>query len=78
MEIITTDQPGLLSEISKAFVEHDVHINSARITTIGSRVEDIFSITNSVSKPITDQDQLSKIKDSIIANLEAEKTEKNE
>ena len=78
LEIITTDQPGLLSEISKAFVEHDVHINSARITTIGSRVEDIFSITNSASKTITDQDQLRKIKDSIIANLEAEKTEKNE
>ena len=73
LEIITTDQPGLLSEISKAFLEHDVYINSARITTIGSRVEDMFYITDKASKPITDQDQLNNIKDTILANLETEK-----
>lgn len=70
LEIITTDQPGLLSEISKVFLEHEVYINSARITTIGSRVEDMFYISDIDSKPITDQIKLNIIKDSILANLE--------
>ncbi len=69
MEIITTDQPGLLSEISKVFLEHQVYINSARITTIGSRVEDIFNISDADSKPITDKTQLDKIKNSILTTL---------
>ena len=70
LEIITTDQPGLLSEISKIFLEHDVYINNARITTIGSRVEDMFHITDVDSKPISDQIKLNKIKETILTNLE--------
>jgi [protein-PII] uridylyltransferase len=70
LEIITTDQPGLLSKISKAFLEHDIYINSARITTIGSRVEDIFYISDQDSRPISNQVKLDNIKDSLLADLE--------
>ncbi|MGR9012489.1 MAG: [protein-PII] uridylyltransferase [Gammaproteobacteria bacterium] len=63
IEIITTDHAGLLSKIGRAFVKKDIHLHNAKITTIGSRAEDMFYITDSQSQPITDpvrQEQISK------------------
>jgi [protein-PII] uridylyltransferase len=41
----TADSPGLLTHISQVFYEHKIHLHSARITTLGEEVEDIFNIT---------------------------------
>ena len=41
----TADSPGLLTHISQVFYEHKIHLHSARITTLGEEVEDIFHIT---------------------------------
>ncbi len=78
LELVTTDRPGLLSRVSKVLLEHDVHLNSARITTIGSRVEDMFYITDEKLQPITNQDQLNNIKTSILGYLKTEEPGKNE
>ena len=42
----TVDSPGLLANIAKVFFENKVSIHSARINTLGERVEDTFEIEN--------------------------------
>ena len=43
--LTTADSPGLLTHISQVFYEQGIHLHSARITTLGEEVEDIFHIT---------------------------------
>ncbi|MGR9115030.1 MAG: [protein-PII] uridylyltransferase [Gammaproteobacteria bacterium] len=69
MELITTDHAGLLSKIGQVFNDHDIQLFDAKITTIGSRVEDMFYITDSESTPIKDTETLQKLKDSIQQSL---------
>jgi [protein-PII] uridylyltransferase len=54
LELITTDRSGLLSKIGRVFNKQDINLHSARITTIGSRVEDMFYITDLQLQPISD------------------------
>ena len=44
--IETSDRQGLLAEIAKVFFKQNVSILSARINTLGDRVEDTFEIEN--------------------------------
>ena len=44
--IETVDSSGLLANIAKVFLENKVSIYSARINTLGERVEDTFEIVN--------------------------------
>ncbi len=71
IELITTDHAGLLSKIGRAFVQQDIHLHSAKITTIGSRAEDMFYITDNQSHPITDLDRQEQIRKEILKTLEA-------
>ena len=52
--IETVDSPGLLVNISKVFLEHKVSIHSARINTLGERIEDTFEIENFNKKLVPD------------------------
>lgn len=70
LELITTDRPGLLSRVSKALLEQGINLNSARITTMGSRAEDMFYITDENLQPIRNQEQLNKLKTSILTYLD--------
>ncbi len=54
MEVITPDRPGLLAKIGLAMFDHDVSLVSARIATLGERVEDVFCITDKQGHPISD------------------------
>ena len=46
----TLDKPNLLSEVAKIFLDHGVSIDSARITTLGEKVEDNFTVTDEKTK----------------------------
>ncbi len=54
MELITTDHAGLLSKIGQAFLLQNIHLHGAKITTIGSRAEDMFYISDQHLEAITD------------------------
>ena len=46
VEVISPDRPGLLAPIARVFVDLGVVLRSARITTLGERVEDMFYVTD--------------------------------
>jgi len=52
MTIIASDRPGLLATIGRLLVELKIELLSAKIATLGERVEDIFVIQTSDFKPI--------------------------
>ena len=72
IELVTTDHAGLLSKIGRAFIQQHVNLQSAKITTIGSRAEDIFYITDSHLQPITDPDKQHLIREEMLKMLETD------
>jgi [protein-PII] uridylyltransferase len=72
IELITTDHAGLLSKIGRAFIKQHVNLLSAKITTIGSRAEDMFYITDQKLQPINDTDKQNLIREEILKTLEAQ------
>lgn len=46
LEVITADRAGLLATIAEMFVKNNFILKSAKITTLGERVEDLFVIEN--------------------------------
>ena len=60
IEVTTADRPGVLAVIGDSFNKFEIEIISARITTLGEKVEDIFyvasnSINLAMEQPKTDQ-----------------------
>jgi len=72
MELITTDHAGLLSKIGRAFLLQNIHLYSAKITTIGSRAEDIFYISDQQLQAITDPAKQEQIREEILNVLDAD------
>ncbi|HKH19476.1 MAG TPA: [protein-PII] uridylyltransferase, partial [Gammaproteobacteria bacterium] len=69
LELVTADQPGLLSRIGKAFTDCNVLVHNARITTIGEQAEDVFLITDLKQRPIDDERHLALIRDCLLRRL---------
>ena len=69
MEVIASDRPGFLSRVGIALAGCNVRIQGAKIATYGSRVEDIFFITDKNDKPITDPIKFESLTNFIIDTL---------
>ena len=70
MELTTADRPGLLSKVGLALMLCNIHLQNAKITTIGERVEDVFFISDPNNQPITDAERLNKLRQAIVAYLD--------
>jgi [protein-PII] uridylyltransferase len=46
IEVVALDKPGLLAKISAVFQSFNYTIHAAKVTTIGEKAEDFFSISN--------------------------------
>jgi UTP:GlnB (protein PII) uridylyltransferase len=54
------------------FNDLEIQLHDAKITTIGSRVEDMFYVSDMQFRPITDEKILQKIKSEILMTVQAE------
>ena len=64
------DQPGLLSAIGYSFAENNIRVASASIATMGETAEDSFHIQNLQRGKVTDEQQLSRLHDSLLQQIE--------
>jgi [protein-PII] uridylyltransferase len=72
IELITTDHAGLLSKIGQAFIKQQVNLQSAKISTIGSRAEDMFYVTDLQLQPINDKAKQNQIREEMLKMLDAD------
>ncbi|ODS23947.1 [protein-PII] uridylyltransferase [Candidatus Endobugula sertula] len=72
LEVISPDRPGLLARLARIFVEYDIALMTAKITTLGERVEDIFFITDSNSNRLSDPLICEQLQQSICTQLDAQ------
>ncbi|MDC0443424.1 hypothetical protein OAM47_04615, partial [Gammaproteobacteria bacterium] len=59
--IETLDQPNLLSKVANIFLDHDISIDSARITTLGEKVEDNFTVIDEKTKLCISQNKTNQL-----------------
>lgn len=71
LEVITPDRPRLLACISRIFIDFNIHLQNAKITTLGERVEDIFLITDKDYKPLNDPELCKALQKEICRQLDA-------
>lgn len=55
LHIHATDHPGLLANVAQAFAQLGIKVISARVSTLGEKVHDIFNITNKDNNKILDE-----------------------
>ena len=58
IELEALDAPGLLARIGHLFVDTNITLKMAKITTIGERAEDVFIVSNSEGKALTQEQQV--------------------
>ncbi|GAB4359504.1 MAG: [protein-PII] uridylyltransferase [Gammaproteobacteria bacterium] len=71
LELYTSDRPGLLSSVGRAFAECGVRLKNAKIATFGARAEDFFYITDHENRPIEDEKTKQCLVEKIRAYLDA-------
>jgi len=70
LELIATDRSGLLSQVGRVFNDQAINLHSARITTIGSRVEDMFYITDLQLQPLSDPIKQEQLREELLYALD--------
>ena len=54
LRVVAADRPGLLAHIGRLFIELELAVTRARITTLGERVEDVFEVTERDNTTVTE------------------------
>ncbi|MEY8205311.1 MAG: [protein-PII] uridylyltransferase [Bermanella sp.] len=69
LEIISPDRPGLLARMGKLFMEYELSLDTAKILTIGEKVDDIFYLKDKDGHPISDPEFCRTLQDAVVAAL---------
>ena len=72
LRIIAADRPGLLALVGGLFIDLEVLVHQARITTLGENVEDIFHITDRNNQPIIKAEDISRITQTLSDKIDNE------
>lgn len=70
LEVIAPDRPGLLSVVGQVFFDHKLRLHSAKISTLGERVEDVFFLTDRQDRIIEDPRRIEQIQADLCAALD--------
>ena len=70
LRVIASDRPGLLARLGIIFVELGINVHSAKITTLGERVEDLFYISGRGGASIRDADRIEAVTRTIRERLD--------
>lgn len=65
VEITVGDRPGLLSEIGRAFNACGVRLQTAKVTTVGERAEDVFFITDDQGRALDDTERQARLENTL-------------
>ncbi|WP_019671763.1 [protein-PII] uridylyltransferase [Psychrobacter lutiphocae] len=65
MSLTTLDQPGLLARIGQVFLNEQIEVHAARITTLGERAEDMFYISDLNDAPLSNS-KLERLKQALM------------
>lgn len=68
IEVVAFDAPGILANIGTVFVDHGLVLDTAKISTIGERAEDLFIVSTADGDSLT-VEQEENLKASLIAEL---------
>ncbi len=68
MSLETLDQPGLLARVGQVFLQQQIEVHAARITTLGERAEDMFYISDQNDQALS-ADKLDTLKVALITSL---------
>lgn len=71
LEVISPDRPGLLARIARVFMEYDIELITAKISTLGERVEDVFFITDKNGERLSDPKLCAELQNAIRQTLDA-------
>jgi len=69
LRLKATDRPELLATISRIFIQENIRVHSAKISTVGAQVEDIFLITDINNEPIRDLEVMKCLSKTIVDAL---------
>ena len=72
ISILAADRPGLLAHLGLLFVEMKLTLLSARITTLGERVEDIFIVQNEHGEGLCNSEEIYTLKHTLRQRLDSE------
>lgn len=72
LEVLCPDRPGLLAKIAAVFVDENIVLHNAKITTLGENVEDVFFITDEHNKALTNTTEAERLQTRIRETLDAE------
>ena len=75
LEVITPDRPALLAHLGRIFIQFKLRLLSAKISTLGERVEDTFHLVNMDYQPLSDPDFCKQLSDAICSELDARNKE---
>ena len=70
LTIVAADRPGLLATIGLLFAEFGLGVLSAKIATLGERVEDVFQIVGQDGAPIRDEETIYLIENTLRQRLD--------
>ena len=71
LEVMTPDRPGLLARMANIFFRFNLRLLTAKISTLGERVEDIFYLTDEFKQPVCDADFCQLVETTICRELDS-------
>ena len=69
IEIDAADNFGLLHKIARCFIENDINIVTAKLSTRADQAVDVFYICDATKQKITDPSRLDKLKADLMSAL---------